>query len=789
MTRGFNHEDLLLIFVSIFLLFSSPARGQVFFPRVDPLSQIPFRYDLSQSTQFELIDGITETRLRQLDDYIAEKHWEEAILLLQSLMELNDRRLIPVSPSRLIPLSDYCRIRLAQLPPEGLAIYRGRLEASASECLQEAKRCQLPDSYRKVVERAFATRACAEALMALGDLALEAGKYTEARAWWSMALPLDSEAPAEWKSWLSMPAGSADPAAIRARLVLASILEGDLERARAEFEAFLKLHSQAEGYFAGKFQAFSPILEQLLAEAEKRSAALRESATPTQEIWPTFGGNFARWQKLAGKVFPLSFAWQRPLPSRRAGTSPWRMLSPQTFAAAGNSASRPLMYHPVIVGDNVFLATSTEILAWNIQSGEPAWPGGPSIYRDPAAEDLASMEGPEAALGLPQFTLTVSGNRLVARMGSPVTIRTPEVRGGPFPTTALVCLDLEAQGRLIWRQTPPEPNSVFEGTPVCDGDQLYTVLRRNEVQTQLWVAAYRLATGQLLWKQLICIGEPLGRVMLPEATHILLTLAEGNLFLVTNLGAIAALGTDGRIRWVVTYPRERRVDLADLPAHWLRQPTAALFDRGILYVAPADTPMILAIDATTGQLLWYTGPETASATFLLGISGGRLIAGGGRLFWIGTLGEERGRVVACWPESAETPGYGKGLLVGNVVLWPTRGRLYAFDARSAQPIKLIPLIPWEVEGGHLILARGHLLIAGSRSLAAFRLQSASPSTQPVKLSATAHSLTIGASLLTDNMSLRRVRTPRGSSGDWAQDIPAEPSPTSCPKDAALPSGS
>jgi outer membrane protein assembly factor BamB len=307
-----------------------------------------------------------------------------------------------------------------------------------------------------------------------------------------------------------------------------------------------------------------------------------------------------------------------------------------------------------------------------------------------------------------------------------VTIRPPGDRAAPLAPSALICLDLETQGRLLWRQTPPEKNMVFEGSPVSDGDRVFTVLRRNEIQTQIWVAAYEAATGRLLWKQLICIGEPLARLTIPEASHILLTLAEETLFVSTNLGAIAALDTQGRIRWVVTYPRERRVDLGDLAPHWFRHPNYAIFHRGTLYVAPADTAKILAIDAMSGQLLWYTGDETASASFLLGVHGDRLIAGGGRLLWIGTSGEDRGRLLACWPEGSETPGYGRGIIVGQTVLWPGRDRLFMFDAQTARPIKVIPLVPWEVEGGNLLVARGHLVIAGPQKLSVFRLQTASP---------------------------------------------------------------
>jgi len=734
--RNFRFVVLVILFHSLATLgLGKVGSCQVFFPRVDPLTQIPIRYDLSQNTQLELVDGTTRTRLAQLDDYIREKQWDELISILTSLIEAEDRRLFPISPARLVPVADYCRIRLAQLPAEALKIYREKVDPAAVELFEDAKRQQLPELYRSVVERAFASSVCDRALMALGDLAIERGLYATARAYWQMVLPMDAELPEAWRLWPTVADTKIDPALVRARLVLASILEGDLPRAQAEWNAFAELHPEATGFFAGEEQPLVPLLGRLLTEAQKPSGGSAPSVHASRAEWPTTAGSQDRFRVISGHLLPLGLAWQLSLPSIGSGNPMIGLTSARSFRAAGNAGRDPLSFHPVAVGPNLFLATPQEILAWNLATGEPAWPGGPVIYRDPETQELGSFDASVGFLGIPQYTLTVYGSRLFARMGSPVTIRPPEGRGAPLAVSALVCLDLDAQGRLVWRQTPPEKNMVFEGTPVCDGDRVFTVLRRNEIQTQIWVAAYEAATGRLLWKQLLCMGEPLGRLTIPEASHILLTLAEEILFVSTNLGAVVALSTDGRIRWVVTYPRQRRVDLAELAPHWFRQPNYVVFHRGILYAAPADTPKILAIDAMSGQLLWYTDDETTSATFLLGVHGDRLIAGGGRLFWIGISGEERGRVLACWPDSSETPGYGRGTIVGQNVLWPAQDRLYVFDATDARPRAVIPLAPAEAEGGNLLIARGYLVVTGSQKLSVFRLQAGSPQLSSPELTA------------------------------------------------------
>ena len=64
-----------------------------------------------------------------------------------------------------------------------------------------------------------------------------------------------------------------------------------------------------------------------------------------------------------------------------------------------------------------------------------------------------------------------------------------------------------------------------------------------------------------------------------------------------------------------------------------------------------------------------------------------------------------------WPDGAERPGYGRGVLAGDSVLWPTRDKLYVFDQQTAQPRKVVDLAARGASGGNLLVADGRLLIA------------------------------------------------------------------------------
>src|SRR5690606_38975252 len=88
-----------------------------------------------------------------------------------------------------------------------------------------------------------------------------------------------------------------------------------------------------------------------------------------------------------------------------------------------------LSYHPVVVGDMVLFNDWRHIYALRLDNGEPAVPLGLDD-RQAGAIYVPRQSGPfafdsslssAARLGAPRFTLTVHENRLVARMGSPIT--------------------------------------------------------------------------------------------------------------------------------------------------------------------------------------------------------------------------------------------------------------------------------------------------------------------------------------------------------------------------------
>jgi outer membrane protein assembly factor BamB len=663
------------------------------------------QFDLADTVQLDRADSTTLAHLERFKACLADRQWDEAIETLRQLTENSEGKLLGVTERRWIGLADYCQMQLAALPPQALKLYRSRVDPVAEKWYEEGIARRDRRLLGLVVQKAFASSWGDKALLALGEIALESGQYGAARRAWQRILPAEPP-PGAAQSWPGFPDTHLDLATVRARLVLVSILEGDAARAREELAQMVRLYPNSRGRLGGREVNFVAALGELLAQSAAWPVA---KSSPD---WPTFAGAPARNKQAARMVDAARVAWHVPLP-RLVELSKNQL---HAGAAAADPAAL-LAYHPLVVGKRVLVNNRREILALKATDGKPAWGSTEAIYREPLEEAAALAGDPAEALGMARFTMTAYRGRLYARMGSAVTSRPQQ----PVATTGngyLVCLDLEAEGRLVWKSTAEE-GWAYEGSPLADGTNVYVAMRRNDIRPQAYVACLDAQSGRLRWRRFICGAESPARGMLFQLSHNLLTLDEDILYYNTNLGAVAALSAeDGRLLWLSLYPRERRGDLLHLAAHWNRDLNPCLMDHGTLLVAPADSPRIFAFDAGTGQILWQSETQLDDVLHLLGVSGNQLIAAGQRLYWIGLRDEHRGQIEHVWPDGAEKLGYGRGLLAGDCVLWPTRQKIFALDQKTAQPRKAIDLAPLGITGGNLLVADGRLLIATDNELIA-----------------------------------------------------------------------
>jgi len=671
----------------------------------------PYRFELSEAVVLNLADSAVRSRLARVEAYLEDGQIDEALETLRRVMENSPQKLIAVTPWRYISVRDYCQLQLASLEPAALALYRDRVDSVAETWYRRGIEERDPRPLLRVVQQAFASSFGDDALLALGEMALEEGDYAAARYHWERILPVEPP-PDVPCHWLGFPDTDLDAAAVRARLVLTSILEGSTARAEDELARFSRMHGEAHGRLGGRDTRYAEKLAALLAE----SATWREAEQDPN--WSTFGGSPER-----NKIAPVSLdvgevAWRVPLPVLP-------MPEPQSEEiprrAVAEAPYEPLSFHPVVRGNLVLVNNQSQILAIDLKTGRWAWGGSSKeIYREAPEETEAMLALPSGTHGSPRFTLTVFGEKLFARMGASATGRPPSA-AETGAETSLVCLDLRREGQLVWRITPEKEDTAFEGSPLCDGTSVYVATRQSEVHPQTAVVCLDAETGRRRWRTPIATAEMPARGTYHQCTHNLLTLHRDTLYYNTNLGTVAAVSTaDGHVRWISRYERAGKVELLRMEPHWSRDLNPCLYDRGTLLAAPADSDRILALDAATGQILWQSESIVGDVVHLLGVANDHLIASGHRLYWISLRAEDAGRVRHVWPEGPEKLGFGRGTLAGSHVFWPTREKIYVFDQRTARLLREIPLVPRGLTGGNLVATPEGLLVATADELIALR---------------------------------------------------------------------
>ena len=320
------------------------------------------RFELADSIQLDRVDNTVLTQLERVKAFLADRQWDDAVETLRQLMETSEGKLLEVTDRRYVSLRDYCQLQLVALPAEALKLYRSRVDPRAQKWYEEGLAARDRRLLNNVVEQAFASSWGDRALMALGEVALESGDWASARWCWERIV--SGRSPGDRPpTWPSYPDSHLDLAAVRARLVLVSILEGSADRARDELTQFVRLHPEAQGRLGGREVNFAAALGAMLSESTHWP---RPKAAPD---WFTFAGCYCRNAAAPTRIEAGPVAWRIPLGKVHRAVN-------AAAASVAEDPAAPLSYHPLAVGDLVLVNNDREILALRASTGEPAWGRG-----------------------------------------------------------------------------------------------------------------------------------------------------------------------------------------------------------------------------------------------------------------------------------------------------------------------------------------------------------------------------------------------------------------------------
>jgi outer membrane protein assembly factor BamB len=683
--------------------------------------------------QFPNVNRELVSQLNGARRLVAEKQWYEAVDAYQVLLRDHGDELVPIDPVK-EPLASSQRFvqarwlvhqGLSALPQPALKIYRQRVDGAARKWLDNGQQNRDAGSLMRIVEEAFCSSPAELALELLGDMAFERGEFDGAQHWWRLLTVSAASAGEEMPQMtlLFPDPHEATVARVRAKQILTLLFQQQAQRVPGELKAYRKLHPAATGKLAGKTGKYADIVQSLWQQGHGSQSA-------GEQEWPTFAANQSRQGTLPFAI--PQHLW--------CGGPAWRVdlasgeLLPESVANKNLGLKKPDVpprVYPVVVGGRVFVADSQFVRGFDLRTGRLAFQFDlEDIYKNADQPD-PNLKPP--ALETVRFTLTASGDRLFARMGTPVfwstkdnqkldrnswlvSLRLPEAGSPTLPKTSSA---LHAWS--VPAQTKGDEGWFFEGAPLVHKQSVFIARSRLAGQnTKTVVCCFNAATGSLRWQQEVCEMPEFDERTVGRSRHHLLTLAGSHVVYCSDAGAVVAVDADsGKIVWAVRYPSRGPRTKDGQPSVRDLCPVVA-FDHCV-FAAPADARGLYCFDSFTGRSIWQREP--IEVIHLLGVTGGRVVfttPQGIRAVQIATGSDDGGW---CQPGAGALAGYGRGLLAGAWVLWPTQDMKMPMRAFSVingsqasatgayDPGQMGHLVP-----GHMVYGQGCLLITTSEHL-------------------------------------------------------------------------
>ncbi|HRX78923.1 MAG TPA: tetratricopeptide repeat protein, partial [Pirellulaceae bacterium] len=406
------------------------------------------------TVSINIADNATMAHLARFDALLAEQQWQEAVESIRQDTEASSGQLVLVTPNtdnfrRYVPLSTYRQMKLAELAvrsPDALALYRRQVDPVANKLLTFAREQRDEASLRQIVTKYFASSHADDALLELGEIALERGNWTEARGYWEQISPLtrfpthedpkfrefagqprwlitqNLRADEDWDrtlpllqtcdkatSWPVYRDTNIELPNVYARLTLVSILECNRPRATAEIELIQRLCPDATGEIGGRSGKYVELLQAIFEESQSWPAL------PQDDSWPTFAGSNER-KRIAASLPDLGSlktprSWQLALPTF---SGEGELIGSEGSRVAGSS-NELLSYHPIVIGDAVIIQagpSESDVVARRIEDGSVVF----GVEEVPTG--IVASPGLKRSVGVPRFPLSSYGKTVYARVGS-----------------------------------------------------------------------------------------------------------------------------------------------------------------------------------------------------------------------------------------------------------------------------------------------------------------------------------------------------------------------------------
>ncbi|MFC1672034.1 PQQ-binding-like beta-propeller repeat protein [Planctomycetota bacterium] len=459
-----------------------------------------------------------------------------------------------------VPASLYVQRRILRYPKKELTYYRILFDPAAKEIYERAvKRYSIFD-YKELVKMHLATSYGDDALFALGNDAVDKGKYDEGRICYERIL------------------------------LYHGLKDGDRDKINLNRDQVWVRLAICYRHL-GREDDYRDAVEKIENKKEKTVARLLQQLEVLKydEFWvrQREGRRSARYDAMDDRKL------SEPMPYElSANRGEWEA----TLYGRPRSAEPDVM--PWATETDLIYKDMNVLYSRSLLTGEMNWvfgPGGSSwdwdrhpgyyssqamLVHDGVALAHMFVYGP-SLVGVDQYT----GRMLWAK--GPMAARTEEewldrYQAAPAAT----------RGAIV--------------VPVVHDD----IRGRSHISSTAELASYETRSGKLLWRTVLSRISPLKitQSRYPRKIRILSTtpvVRDGVVYHVTNAGIVAAVDSrTGDVIWLTRYPQRKDIldNFSSIRNVWRNEPPLVRGNR--LYVTPVDCELLLCLDTETGRIVW-----------------------------------------------------------------------------------------------------------------------------------------------------------------------------------------
>jgi outer membrane protein assembly factor BamB/tetratricopeptide (TPR) repeat protein len=708
-------------------------------------------------------------RLDKAREKEMQKQWKSAADLYQEALAKYPGRVVPVTLDPEQKIFHYSGIapivqeRISKWPADGLAAYRAAYGQTAADLLTAVPSGNLA-GLENVFWTYFDTDAGKTAGLRLIDAHLERGEF-RAASWIGNRL-------------LSLhPSLGADKPGILYRTSIACYRMGDSKQADELRDRLHRQSPAALGSIGGKDVVLVDSLSAILATPPLHPTTLPNDG----DTYPSFGGLGGRGEVSTSTARPgtslTSIALTEPDTSGMAAQQRNAFRQNQRRTNTNNLAMGIM---PVVDAGSLFFQDGRSLYAVDADSGA-ALPGWLNTYgADRGGRYRLNVPGrvisePTTITVTPSVVLAVMGqpDRSSQQMLNPNNAFMMPGQGFASPSTVkLVCLDRDT-GKELWTRGASEfPDSMaamrsgsYSGTPLflpasltSSGEDSVLVIARGGDENQFadcYAVCLSLKTGQFKWSSYLgSATRSTNEDGSVNNSPSQLALADGRVYVMTNLGTVAALDpADGRMIWFNGYERDGMLSpeqnfirarqfnmngqLSSFSADsaWAHNPV--IVSDGNVFILPRDSKQLYIYDANTGvQKNCLPMNEFGDAKLLLGVRDGRVcLAGDKHVLLVNWKKYQEGDQKIATEFSKDpgpdtdpalngqtSPVVGRGFVTETSIFIPTKFRLCQYAWQDLRLMQFYPnrgTFTGDQGPGNMLVTAHDVIVAGQNRIGVY----------------------------------------------------------------------